>query len=391
MSKSRSNHNKESYSSSILRRDFNKVLAGGAIGAGFLGTTPNIAANKKSTIRVVNDKHHVGADYHVVMAEELLSWNKRQLQWATPRNFQYHGRYGVKHFTNIMRGKWNLDEMKRWKDSCDKEGVVWEAIRMDSGYIYHEPGTDRDKKLAEVIDNIQKASKVGVKVITMHWTLIPIRRNLRTPGRGGSSYLSFKLEENWKELPVESHGIINYEEYWERITYFLQNVIPVCEQTDVRLAVHPYDPPGLPKGYQGVDNWNSAPVSVFDSLKRYESIMDSAYNGFQLCLGTIMEGLTNPKTEIIPIVKYFAEKGKIYQIHMRNIKGGLHDFQEVYIDEGEADFIEVIRILRDTGYQWSICPDHVPKHPDDPQGYQAFAQAFGYIKGMIDSANSEVA
>jgi mannonate dehydratase len=290
-----------------------------------------------------------------------------------------------------MGSDWNLDLMKQWKADCDKSGKTWEAIRMDSSYIYFKPGAQRDRKIESVISDIKKASSVGVKVITMHWTLIPIRRNGHTDGRGGSSYHSFKLEENWKELPVGANGIVSYNDYWERITYFLKSVIPVCVQYDVRLGVHPYDPPGLPRGYQGVDNWDAAPSSVFESLKRYESIVDSPYNGFQLCLGTIMEGLKNPNVELPPIVKYFAERGKIYQIHMRNIRGGLGNFQEVYIDEGEASFIEVIRILRDAGYAWSICPDHVPTHPDDPGGYQAFAQAFGYIKGMIDSANSEVA
>ena len=244
--------------------------------------------------------------------------------------------------------------------------------------------------MQEVIRNVEKAAAVGVKVVTMHWTMIPIRRNGHASGRGGSSYHSFKLEENWRDLPVEARGAISYEEYWERITYFLQNIIPVCEEYDVRMAVHPYDPPGLPRGYQGVDNWDAAPDSIFDSLRKYESIVDSPYNGFQLCLGTIMEGMKNPSVDILPVVKYFAEKGKIYQIHMRNIKGGLYNFQEVYIDEGEADFIEVVRVLRNSGYSWSICPDHVPTHPDDPRGYQAFAHAFGYIKGLIDSANSEV-
>src|SRR5690606_40235334 len=112
-------------------------------------------------------------------------------------------------------------------------------------------------------------------------------------------------------------------------------------------------------------------------------------NGFQVCVGTVMEGLKNPKEEVLPVVKYFAEKGKIHQIHMRNIRGGLGNFQEVYIDEGEADFIEVIRILRDTDYSWSICPDHEPTHPDDPRRAMGFAHAFGYIQTLIDAANAE--
>lgn len=377
--------------SQIARRDFARVLAGGMLSTGFISTgTIASAVQPKPNPPKINMLHHVGGDYHVVMTDGDLSWNERQRYWTSTRNFQYHERYGVKHFTNTMRGAWDLEEMKRWKDDCDRQGMIWEAIRMDSSYIALKPGVEREKKIAEIAENIQKAAQVGVKVITVHWTLIPIRRNGHTPGRGGSSYHSFKLEKNWKELPIESNGRVHYEDYWERITYFLTHLIPLCEQYDVRMAVHPYDPPGLPRGYQGVDNWNAEPATVFESLKRYESIVDSPYNGFQLCLGTIMEGLENPKTELLPIVRYFAEKGKIHQIHMRNIRGGLHDFQEVYIDEGEADFIEVIRILRDTGYAWSICPDHVPTHPDDPGGYQAFAQAFGYIKALIDAANSEV-
>ena len=70
--------------------------------------------------------------------------------------------------------------------------------------------------------------------------------------------------------------------------------------------------------------------------------------------------------------------------------GGLHNFQEVFIDEGEANFIEVIRILRDSGYSWSICPDHVQKHPADPKLSNGFAHGFGYIQALIDASNSEV-
>jgi len=168
-------------------------------------------------------------------------------------------------------------------------GLILAALR---------PGSERDRRLEAIIGNIRKASQVGVKVITHHWTVIPIRRNARQAGRGGVTYAAFKLEDNWKDLPTEKSGRVSSEDYWERITTFLQKVIPVCKQYDVRMACHPYDPPGLPFGYQGADNWDSP--SVFEAIKRYESVVDSPYNGFQLCLGTTAEGLKKPKSDCCP-------------------------------------------------------------------------------------------
>jgi mannonate dehydratase len=243
--------------------------------------------------------------------------------------------------------------------------------------------------LDAILGNIQKASEAGVRIITYHWTVIPIQRNTRTPGRGGSTYAAFRLEDGWKDLPVGQSGKVSSEDYWERITYFLEKVIPVAKQADVRMACHPYDPPGLPFGYQGADNWDSP--SIFAALKRYESIVDSPYNGFQLCLGTTAEGLKDPKREILPIVQYLGERKKIYQIHMRNIRGGLHNSAEVYPDEGEMNFFQVMRILRDTQFAGSICPDHMPHHPDDPGSLQSYAFGYGYIGALIQAVNSEIA
>jgi mannonate dehydratase len=379
--------NPNSYSS-MPRRDFARVVAGGVLGASLAG--PVAAAQALGARRPrKNLKHHVGGDYHCVLGPH----------WASKQNIEFHLRHGVKTFhanlggpeagNRAGRDEWPLEEMKRWRDSCDQGGLFWEGIRMDSRYIYLKPGPERDRKLDAIIGNIQKASQVGVKMITHHWTMIPIRRNGHTPGRGGSSYHSFKLEPDWKKLPAEANGIVSYDDYWERITYFLQKVIPVCAQYNVKMAVHPYDPPGLPMGYQGVDNWDAAPHSVLDSLKRYEAIIDSPYNSFQLCLGTCGEGLRNMRTEILPIVQYLADRGKIANVHMRNVRGGLHDFQEVYHDEGDMNFLEIIRILRDAGYAGAILPDHAPTHPDDPGKLQAFTFAFGYLKALIDVANME--
>ena len=58
------------------------------------------------------------------------------------------------------------------------------------------------------------------------------------------------------------------------------------------------------------------------------------------------EGLENPAQELPPIVKYFAERGKISNIHFRNIRGGLHDFCETWLDEGDVNMYELIRVSR---------------------------------------------
>ena len=329
---------------------------------------------------------HVGGNYHSVAGG-------RGADITGKENLEYNLRHGVKHLTARVRGRsedgaWDLDRLKEMKDNCDKHGVIFEAIRMDDDYIRLRKGPERDRYVEAIAANIRKASRVGVKVITYHWRVIPIRRNRRVTGRGGATYAGFKLEDNWQDLPVGKSGRVTSEDYWERITHFLENLIPMAREHDVRMACHPYDPPGLPLGYQGAENWDSP--SVFDAIKRYEAIVDSPYNGFQLCLGTTAEGLKNPGKEVLPIVEYLAERGKIHQIHMRNIRGGLDDFSEVYPDEGEMDFLEIIRVLRDLQFSGAFCPDHMPSHPDDPGKFQAFAFGYGYITALIHAVNSEV-
>ena len=364
----------------MRRREFvNATIAAGVAGA----AVPSRAAAQTRRAPTKNTLMHVGGDYHNAVGPRITS----------KENLEYILRYGVKHLTAQVKKQsaeagWDLDELKRMKDDCDRYGVTFEAIRMDADYITLRKGPERERELQNIIGNIQKASQVGVKIITYHWTVIPIRRNTQTTGRGNVTYAGFSLENNWKDLPVGKSGRVSGEDYWERIGYFLEKAIPAAKQYDVRMACHPYDPPGLPFGYQGADNWDSP--SVFEAIKRYESIVNSPYNGFQLCLGTTAEGLKNPSAEVLPIVQYLGERGKIYQIHMRNIRGSLGHFEEVYPDEGELDFFKIMRILRDTQFAGSICPDHMPNHPDDRGKLQSFAFGFGYIKALIQAVNSEV-
>ena len=176
-------------------------------------------------------------------------------------------------------GGWDLSQLKQMRDGATNIGVVLEAIRMDSDYITLGKGPQRDRILDNISGNIEKAAEIGVKVITYHWTVIPIRRNTQTPGRGGITYAGFRLEDDWKDLPAGESGRVSSDDYWERISYFLEKTVRIAKQYDVKLACHPYDPPGLPFGYQGAENWDSP--SIFDALKRYEAVVSSPYNGFQ--------------------------------------------------------------------------------------------------------------
>jgi mannonate dehydratase len=108
-------------------------------------------------------------------------------------------------------------------------------------------------------------------------------------------------------------------------------------------------------------------------------------NGFNLCLGSTAEGLKNPGTEILPIIKWVGERNQIFNIHLRNIKGGFDNFMEVYPDNGDMDFFEVLKTLRDVGYTYMVMPDHVPHHPDAGSSEQAFSFAYGYIKGLLQA------
>jgi mannonate dehydratase len=324
---------------------------------------------------------HVGGDYHSVAGKHITS----------EQNLEYNLRHGVKHLTAELSkrppGGWDMDELQRMRDNCEQYGVVFEAIRMDSDYIRLRSRSERDREIDIIAGNILKAAQIGVRLVTYNWQVIPYRRNSKIAGRGGTAYDAFKLEDDWKRLAAGDAGRVTHEDYWERITYFLERIIPVAQENDVRMACHPYDPPGLPFGYQGVDQWDSP--EIFEAIKRYESIVDTPYNGFQLDLGTTAAGLRNPAIEVPPIVEYLGERQKLHQIHMRNIRGGLHDFCEVFPDEGEMDFLKIMRILRDTQFSGSICPDHMPSHPDDPGSLQAFAFGYGFIKALIHAVNGE--
>lgn len=398
------------------RRSFNRALIGG-VAAGGLGLAAAVspsgpaAALEKSPPRDLpyrvfpdlpvrrNDKIRAGGDYHSIagpgniFSTEALNYFRRfnaryisgmTVSTGTPEQMAHFPHVGG--FLNPS-GPWDLDALKRGQEACQRLGMVMEACRMDSAYIIMKEGPDRDRYLDIIRGNILKAGQAGATLVTMHWTMIPIRRNFTVPGRGGSTYVGFKLERDWKSLPVFGpSGRVSLDDYWGRIEYFLKGVLPVCHEAKVKLGVHPYDPGGLPLGYMGVDNWDAGNYEA--ALKKYALLVDDPYNCFTYDCGVAGESLADPAGET-RILRWLAERGKVAQVHFRNIRGHVDDFIEVYEDEGDCPMFDCLRVLRDTDWEGTLLPDHNPASPDDPKKLQAYGFSYGYIQGLLRAAKQE--
>ena len=80
--------------------------------------------------------------------------------------------------------------------------------------------------------------------------------------------------------------------------------------------------------------------------------------------------LQDPRNEILPIIRYFGERKKIFNIHFRNIRGRRDDFQETYPDNGDMDMVRVALALKEVEYPYMLMPDHMPSHSDDPGSFR---------------------
>jgi mannonate dehydratase len=211
--------------------------------------------------------------------------------------------------------------------------------------------------------------------------LLGVLRIADTPGRGGTRLSTWRLAESKEEPALTAAGVVTAEAAWERITYFLERVVPVATEHKIRLACHPHDPGVPPRGFRGVVRV----LGTVEGMKRFVDISPSPYHGLNLCLGSTAEMLRDPKREIHDVIRYFGERRKIFNIHFRNIRGRRDDFQETFPDEGDMDMVAVMRSLKQVGYSFMVMPDHLPQHADDPQGDQAFAFGYGYIKALLQA------
>ena len=316
-------------------------------------------------------------------------------------HLKYLARYGVRNicgYPQIEGGRLyaTVDELKRMKDLAAKYDISVDCAAppfLESSHIDREKhpaimlaqSPERDRDIEQLQTMIKNCAEAGIPSIKYNMSILGVLRTGRKPGRGDAMDHVWKLSEAHPETPLTKAGVVNADAFWERITYFLNRVIPVANEYKIRMACHPQDPGVPPEGYQGVNRV----LGTIDGLKKYITINESQYHGLNFCQGTVSENLENPGVEIFDVIRYFGTRKKIFNVHFRNIRGHRNDFEEVFPDEGDVDFVKAIRVYKEIGYPYMLMPDHVPIAENDPGSLQSFAFCYGYIRALIQSVNAE--
>ena len=240
----------------------------------------------------------------------------------------------------------------------------------------------RDEEIENYIAAIQAIGKAGIPMVCYDFMagIDWYRTRMHVPGRGGCSSVSFNIRDVPKGLT--QWGRISEEKMWDNIAYFLKAVIPEAEKANVKMALHPDDPP-VPK-LRGISRIIISP----DAYRRVMSIVPSPVNGvtFEISVYYLMGA------NLEAIAHEFGREKKIFYIHSRNLKGTRDNFVETFQDNGAINFGKVYQALHDSGVHVPLRPDHDPildgevgVHP----GYGVLGKIFavGYIKGILDSRN----
>jgi len=176
--------------------------------------------------------------------------------------------------------------------------------------------------------------------------------------------------KKFRELPaLPNEGAHNLDEMWNNVAYFLKAVVPTAEKSNVRLALHPNDPPApISRGSQQI-------MGSLAGWKKLISIVDSPSNGITFDCGVTRELGENP----IEVCRYFGSRDRINHVHYRNVivMKPYERYREVWIDEGMNNMFAVMKELVKNKYNHLIYPEH-PRRLDydaEHDQFQAIPEA----------------
>jgi len=326
------------------------------------------------------------------LGHQMGDLSDEKLQWAA--------QLGVEHIACESRagveqedGTWNVQGIKDIQGRLANWGITLDVLALNLPSVIPPRqrfkeimlGTEgRDQAIDTIKQNIRVAGEAGVPALKYNLNLWGVARTGRTKGRGGAMYSHFNYDE-WPSHDAPEWGAVPEQKVWDNISYFLERVVPVAEEARVKLACHPHDP-GIRQGMPLSQNY--CVLGSVAGLKKFIDLFESPYHCLNFCQGTVTEMLEDPATEIHDVIRYFGQRKKIVMVHFRNIKGRVHDFDEVYPDNGDVDMLRAARTYQETGFPGMLCPDHVPHSEVDRGGDRQFSFCIGYIAAAIQAATA---
>ena len=178
---------------------------------------------------------------------------------------------------------------------------------------------------------------------------------------------------------------ITPEKLRENMKYFLEAIMPVCDEWDMRMCVHPDDPPlqilGLPRIVT-----NDADIDWLMNA------VPNPHNGLTFCAGSLSAGLHN---DVPALARKYAKRTWFVHLRSTNVFPN-GDFKEASHLAGRADIIELCRIFRSENPSLPMRVDHAPLMlGDERMGYNAGYSfhgrmlALGQVEGVMAVVDRE--
>jgi mannonate dehydratase len=301
-------------------------------------------------------------------------------------------------------------QMEPWKAAGIQVANL--MINVSQDILYGKAGTKREEDLEKLRQSIVAAGRVGLPVVEYNFYAHRAMEGYfeeTDEERGGSGWTGFdyELEQTadrpyqtrpeekgmkFKDLPpLANEGAHNLDEMWTNVSYFLKAVIPTAEKANVRLALHPNDPPApISRGSQQI-------MGSLAGWKKLITIVDSPSNGITFDCGVTREMGEDP----VEVCRYFASRDRINHVHFRNVMvmKPYERYREVWIDEGVNNMFAVMKELVKNKYNHLIYPEHPRRLDYDSErgpiggypgggGYASIAYNVGYARAMLQAAMS---
>lgn len=292
---------------------------------------------------------------------------------------------------------WTVEELRRIRREIEDAGLVLEAIENLDPAIWYDillDGPRRAQQIEQVKAIVRRMGEAGIPILGYNFSIAGVSGRVSGPwGRGGA--ITVGMDGPVDDVPIANGTVwnmiyddnatgnvpsISHEELWHRFEGFLHELIPVAEESGVRLAAHPDDPP--------MPTMRQQPRLVYQP-HMYQRLIDLApsnSNTLELCVGTVAE---MAEGNVYDAVDRYSRQGKIAYIHLRNIVGKVPHYRETFIDEGEVDMIRILSILKKNNFQGVVIPDHTPQMTCAAPWHAGMAHTIGFVQAVLAMLEKE--